>query len=127
MSDKGASVRVGRVEKEIREIISDYFIRYLQGEWSSVMVSITRVQVTGDLQQAKVYLSLFALGEAVVSEETGEKVLQVVASRRHQMHNELRKKLPMKYVPTVEFFIDTSLEKILKVESLIHEVSKKKD
>jgi ribosome-binding factor A len=126
MSDAGASVRVGRVEKEIREIISEYFIRSLQREWP-VMVSITRVQVTGDLQQAKVFLSLFALGDTAITSETHEDVLKVIASRKHPMHNELRKKLPMKYVPTLDFFIDTSLEKVLKVESLIHEVSKKKD
>ena len=54
-----ASNRIGRINEEIQRELSDQFRRLKDPRVSQVgMVSITRVDTTGDLRYARVYVSV---------------------------------------------------------------------
>jgi ribosome-binding factor A len=77
----------------------------------NLIVSVTAVRVTPDLQIAKVYLSVFPFSDAdrilgLMKEQCGS----IKASLANRIRNQLR------IVPSLLFFIDDSLQKIEKIE-----------
>ena len=76
----------------------------------NLIVSVTGVRVTPDLQIAKVYLSIFPFAEAVhilaLMEEQRGAIKNLLAGR---IRNQLR------IVPNLLFFIDDSLQQIEKI------------
>ena len=77
----------------------------------NLIVSVTAVRVTPDLQVAKVYLSVFPFSDAgrilSLTEEQGGAIKNRLAVR---IRNQLR------IVPNLLFFIDDSLHQIEKID-----------
>ena len=77
----------------------------------NLIVSVTAVRVTPDLQIAKVYLSVFPFSEANhilgLTEEQGGAIKNSLAQR---IRNQLR------VVPDLLFFVDDSLQQIEKID-----------
>ena len=77
----------------------------------NLIVSVTVVRVTPDLQVAKVYLSVFPFSDAnrilgLMKEQCGS----IKASLAKRIRNQLR------IVPNLLFFIDDSLQEIKKID-----------
>ena len=77
----------------------------------NLIVSVTVVRVTPDLQVAKVYLSVFPFSDASrilsLMEEQGGAIKNRLAER---IRNQLR------IVPNLLFFVDDSLQQIEKID-----------
>ena len=77
----------------------------------NLIVSVTAVRVTPDLQVAKVYLSVFPFSDAgrilSMMEEQGGAIKNSLAQR---IRNQLR------IVPDLLFFVDDSLQQIEKID-----------
>ncbi len=76
-----------------------------------VIISVSKVSVTVDLSIAKVYLSIFP------NKEAGE-LLKGIRSNTPLIRHELaqRTRHQLRRMPTLEFFIDDSLEYIDNIE-----------
>ena len=77
----------------------------------NLIVSVTAVRVTPDLQVAKVYLSVFPFSDSSrilgLTQEQGGAIKKLLAER---IRNQLR------IVPNLLFFIDDSLQQIEKID-----------
>lgn len=110
-----SSHRLEKVQKELQLIVGQYLIHGFRGELHG-LVSVTRVVAAGDLRTAKVYLS--HLG----SEIDAKLSLESIRAQRGEIQREVSKKLPMKFVPKLEFYWDEAFYLALKVDQSLRDL-----
>ena len=79
-------------------------------------ITITRVQVSPDLQLARVYYT--TLGTDAQRRATAKALQRAAPFLRHQIGQRLR----LRRVPVLEFFFDKSVEHQERVEQLLQEI-----
>ena len=115
------SKRQKQVGKLILEEMSSIFQREGVNVIDGGMVSVSKVQVTPDLMEARVYLSFFQIKDEAkllheIKERTGEwrKLLGL------RVKNQLRR------VPELTFFADDTLDYVYKMEELFKKINEEK-
>lgn len=111
-------VRVGRVGEQIKKELS----LIVQSEFKDPRVgfiTITGVEVTNDLSQAKVYVSV--MGSADNKEET----LKALVRGSGFLRAELGKRIRLRKIPDLIFKFDTSIDYGSRIEHLLGEISDK--
>ena len=112
----GDQRRILRVEKEMREIIGAYLIHGFRGKLHG-LVSVPRVSVSRDLKYAKVYVSIMG------TEDEQQLSLESLEAAAHDVQAEVNRQMRVRFVPRVSFHLDSSLEKTLKVERILHDLA----
>ncbi|TWO31518.1 30S ribosome-binding factor RbfA [Seonamhaeicola sediminis] len=103
-------------QKKIASVLQRDLVDVLQraatdGGLKGILISVTKVKVTVDLSVAKVYLSIFPNNKA---KELLEGIRANTTSIRHELAQ--RTKNQLRRMPSLEFFIDDSLEYIDNIE-----------
>jgi ribosome-binding factor A len=106
--------RSERVADLIREEIAD-LIMYKLKDPRIGFVTVTGVEMSPDLKIAKVYVSIF-------KEEEREGTLEILNSSRSFMRSSLSKRLRLKFIPNIEFRLDTSIDYGFKMDKLLKEI-----
>lgn len=109
--------RAERVGEEIRKEIATMLFGEIHDPRIG-FVTITKVLVTKDLRQAKVYFSMMG------SDEERAKTSEGLRSASGYMRREIGKRLKLKYFPELLFKFDDSLEYSSRIESIIKEIKK---
>jgi len=98
------SRRTERVNELIRHELSDLLLRDLRDPRLDGLISITRVEVTPDLSNARIYVS-------VMSETADQaEALKALNAAAGYLHKELVHRLEMRRVPFLSFVLDKSIE-----------------
>ena len=97
------SNRIGRINEEIQRELSDQFRRLKDPRVSSGMVSITRVDTTGDLRYAKIYVS-------ALDKSKEKDILKGLKSASGFLRRELGRALQLRYTPELQFIGDDSIQ-----------------
>ena len=98
-----ASNRIGRINEEIQRELSDQFRRLKDPRVSQVgMVSITRVDTTGDLRYTKVYIS-------ALDKSQEKEMMRGLRSAAGYLRRELGAALRLRYTPELQFVADDSI------------------
>ena len=98
-----ASNRIARINEEIQRQISADIRRLKDPRVSgSGMVSVTRVDTTGDLRYAKVFIS-------VLDKSQEKDVLNGLKSASGFLRRELGHALQLRYTPELQFIADDSI------------------
>ena len=97
------SNRSGRINEEIQRELSDQFRRLKAHRASSGMVSITRVDTTGDLRYARIYVS-------ALDKSQEKEVLKGLKSAAGFLRRELGRALQLRYTPELQFIPDDSIQ-----------------
>ena len=106
--------RSQRVGDLVREEVAD-IIMYRLKDPRIGFVTVTGVDMSPDMKNAKVYVS-------VLKEEDRELTLEILNSSKSFIRSLLSKRLRMKFIPTVEFRFDTSIEYGYKIDKLLKEI-----
>jgi ribosome-binding factor A len=110
--------RISRVAELIKREISQMVLYDIKDDRVGAgMVSVTAVTVSGDLQHAKVYVSIYGTAEARAETMDGLK------SAAGFVRSELGRRVRLRRTPEVLFFEDRSIEEGGKVLSLINQIS----
>ena len=110
-----ASPRSSRVGEQIREDLSELLAREVHDPGIGFL-TITRVQVTSDLQNARVYYT--TLGDAQARKQTGRALDRATPFLRRQ----LGRRLQLRRMPELQFFFDESVERLDRVERILQEI-----
>lgn len=109
-------------QKKIAGVLQQDLAEILQGAARSggmqnLLISVTQVKVTVDLSIAKVYLSIFP-------KEKSLELMEGISSNAPLIKHELaqRTRDQLRRVPSLEFFIDDSLEYIDQIERSLKRV-----
>jgi ribosome-binding factor A len=105
--------RMLRVNEVVKRELSGIITREMNFE--GALVSINHVDVTSDLKNAHVFVS-------VLGTETGESVLSKLASNRPALQAELARHVTMKYTPHLIFHLDNSIERGARVIEIMQEM-----
>ena len=108
--------RIDRVNVVLREAISSVLAEDLRDPRLGGMVSVVRVDVSPDLGNARVYVSVLGDDDAKAGS------MKALKSASRFVHRRLRQKVTLKSVPAVEFRLDESIEAGSDVLSLISRV-----
>ena len=112
-----SSYRKDKVERLIKEEISLIFLQKFQ-DADLGFLTVTKVKVSPDLKQAKIYISVF-------EKEKRELVLNKLQLKLGFIRSELGHRIKIKYTPELKFFIDDTLDYVEKIEGLIDEIHRK--
>jgi ribosome-binding factor A len=112
------SYRIERVNQLIRREISDLLLRQIKDPRLGNFLSVNEVETAADLKSAKVYVS------CICTEEEKKEIMSSLESASGYLHNELSKRIRMRYVPSLLFYWDNSIERASHILNLIDQVSK---
>ena len=108
-----ASARIGRINDDIQRILADRLRQVKDPRVSDQgMITITRVDTTGDLRYAKVWLSVYGLKD----EKEFKKGLK---SASGWLRRELGSTLKLVYTPELVFEVDHSIEYGAKISGIL--------
>lgn len=115
------SVRLEKIENLIKEEISLIFLYKIQDPRFGLL-TITKVKVSPDIRQAKVYVSVY---DRTAREATLEKINEIKGILR----SELASRINLRFVPELSFFIDDTLDYVEKMDDLFKKIKndKKRD
>ena len=114
------SRRVARVAALIkREVSQMLFSEIKDDRVGAGMVSITDVEVSGDLQHAKIFVSIY--GTEAAKEET----MAGLESSAHYIRKELGSRMKLRRTPSVQF-LENSLERGDNMLNLLSKISQER-
>jgi len=109
--------RPERVATIVRSVVSDAIATKLSDPRIAPLASVTRVEVSGDLEYAKVWISV--LGE----ESAQRRTLAGLCSAAGYVQRLVGSELSIRHCPKLSFHLDTSLKKAAETIRLIDEVT----
>ena len=115
-----ASNRIGRTNDDIQRVLSTLLRSVKDPRVNQGMLSVVRVDATGDLRYAKVYVSV--LGD--VDEKELKKGLK---SASGWLRRELGSSLSLRYTPELIFEVDHSIQRGAEINKLIADLNIRED
>ncbi|MBD2870693.1 30S ribosome-binding factor RbfA [Paenibacillus arenilitoris] len=111
-----AKIRVGRVGEQIKKELSQIIQTELKDPRIG-FITVTGVEATSDLSQAKVFLSVLG------SEEQKEATLKALANGTGYIRSELGKRMRLRHTPELIFKFDSSIEYGSRIEALLENIN----
>lgn len=111
------NIRANRVAEQIKKELGDILFNKIKDPRVG-FVTVTDVEVTGDLQQAKVFISV--LGDEDKKEET----LLGLAKANGFIRSEIGQRIRLRKTPEISFAFDNAYEYGAHIESLLRDLNK---
>ena len=105
--------RLLRVNELVKRELSGIIVRELN--FDSAIVTINQVDVTNDLKNAHVYVS-------VLGTESADSVIKKLEEHRVSLQAELAKHVVLKYTPHLNFHLDDSIERGTRVIEILQKL-----
>ena len=106
--------RQKKIAGVLQKDLADVLQHAAQDGMKGVIISVTKVQVTSDLGQAKVYISVFPqLKREIILKGVKENTATIRYEMAKRTRNQLRR------MPELLFFIDDSLDYIEDIDSAL--------
>ena len=108
--------RPTRVAELLQSEIADLLLRQLKDPRLS-MATISRVDVSADLREARVYVS------RVGDENEQKETMTGFARATGFIRSQLGKRLKLRYTPNLTFFLDTAIAEGVRISRLLHNLT----
>ena len=109
-----ATNRINRINEDIQRELA-VLLRTVKDPRVHGLVSLTRVDTTADLRYCRVYVSVLEQGD-------GREVLRGLKSAAGYLRRELGSALTLRYTPELQFLLDDSIERGVRMVSRIEQV-----
>lgn len=107
-----ANNRIARTNDDVQRVLSELLRSVKDPRVQQGMISVTRVEVTGDLRYAKVWISVYPL-------ENEKELKRGLKSAAGWLRRELASSLNLRYTPELVFEVDHSIEYGAHINQLI--------
>ena len=117
MEDVGATLRQQKVSRQLQRDFSEMFQNELRALAGGCLISVTDVWISQDLEQAKVYISIFP-------KEHEQEIFENIQSKGKEIRYQLGKRVrhQLRLVPELLFRLDQSLDEVEKVEGRLAQI-----
>lgn len=107
----------GLLNEELNAIFQRLGLTMINGG----MVSIVSVKITPDLLEARIYLSLFQVGDAKAT-------LKKIEERAWEIKKELAARVgkQLRRMPELRFYLDDTLDHVFKMEDVFKKINEEK-
>ncbi|EGK13676.1 30S ribosome-binding factor RbfA [Kroppenstedtia eburnea] len=112
-----ARIRASRVGEQVKKELS-YVLQHEMKDPRVGFVTVTAVEMSGDLQQAKVYISV--LGD----EEKKKETLEGLEKAKGFLRTEIGRRVQLRHTPELIFKFDESIEHGQHISKLLEEVNR---
>jgi ribosome-binding factor A len=111
---------VNRRQQRVNQLLRDEIDKLLRLETDdpvlSSMISITGVEVTQDLQKAKIFVSF-------LDDESEKEIMQRLRKAARYFRREIAERVNLRHTPELEFVYDPSIARGARVLALLREVA----
>ena len=107
--------RVKRVSETLKEVLSEIIQRELKDPQVG-FVTVTGVEMTPDLRQARVWVSVMGMA----GEE--EKSMKALNHAKGFIKAEVAKRVRLRYMPELIFMRDTTVQTSMRIEGILKEI-----
>lgn len=108
--------RVEKVNQNIKRELSEIIERE-QDFKNKAIVTLTRVETSGNLIQSKVWIS-------VIPDEYQKEVLDALKKKVYDIQQEINKRLRMRPVPKIKFLTEEETKKAARIEEILKKIKK---
>lgn len=107
------STRQNKIAKLIQKELADIFLQDSLSQYDC-MITVTKATITKDLSIARAYISIF-------NAEDNNAVLKMIRTNTREIRFKMGQKVKnqLRIVPSLEFYIDDSLDYIENIENLL--------
>lgn len=113
--------RIDRLNSLLKEVISEVIHKEVKNPHLPPLITVTRVEITKDLQHAKVFIS-------VIGEKEKKSLAVSILQQAHGfIRSHASKKVTMRFFPELSFYIDESVETQIHMEMLIAKIQKERE
>ncbi len=109
--------RAKRLAEEIKHVVAELLIRSAPDGCGNAMLTVSRVELTGDLGEARIYVSVFP-----PDDDLRDRCLAAMREDRGRIRLEIGNNVRMRYVPKVKLFIDDTLDKVERVNKILQKL-----
>lgn len=113
--------RTDRLNSLLKEVISEVIHRDVRNPHVNQFVTVTRVDITKDLHHAKVYISVIG------TEHDKIETIAALQSAAGFIAVNSSKKVVMRYFPELTFKLDDSVDKLMRIEKLLGDISTERE
>ena len=110
-----ANNRLARTNDDIQRVLSELLRNVKDPRVQQGMISITRVETTGDLRYAKVWISVYGL-------KNEKELRRGLKSASPWLRRELAGAMTLRYTPELVFELDHSIEYGAHISSMIRDL-----
>ena len=115
-----ANNRLARTNDDIQRVLSELLRNVKDPRVQQGMISVTRVETTGDLRYAKVWLSVYGM-------ENEKEFRRGLKSASGWLRKELASSMSLRYTPELVFELDHSIEYGAHINELISSLDIRQD
>ena len=119
---KSPKRRPGQVAEIVRQVLAEALARDIRDPRVG-LVTLTRVDVSGDLSHAKVYVMARGEGGAK-SEEDGARALEGLKSAAGFLRSRIAKALSTRTIPELHFELDRGLEHAARINAVLADLKR---
>jgi ribosome-binding factor A len=108
-------------QKQINELLRRQFSMVLQDEgpfiFDKALVTVSKVSVAPDLQNAKIYLSVF-------NADNKQEIMMALEENKHRLRLSLAGRVgkQLRRIPELQFYLDESLDEYFRMENVFKEL-----
>lgn len=113
--------RVDRLNSLLKEVISEVIHRDVRNPHLAKFITVTRVAISKDLHHAKVYISVIG------TDQDRSESIQALQSASGFIAVNASKKVVMRYFPELVFKLDDSVDKHMRIETLLGEIAAERE
>jgi ribosome-binding factor A len=106
--------RSQRVSHLLKEEVSDIIMNRVKDPRLG-FITVTDVEVTDDLKIARIYIS-------ILKDEERQETLEILNSAKPFIRSELGRRVRMKFIPAIEFRLDTSIQYGAKIDRILKDI-----
>lgn len=121
MKKTGDGRRIQRVEKEVQQILAQFLSSTFTGDLPG-LVTVNHVKMPADLRSARVFVSVLN-GEP----DSHQQAAELLQARAGEIQRFLADRLPLRYTPKLQFQADETLDRVLKIDRILHDLASRKD
>ena len=125
---KSPKRRPGQVAEIVRQVLAEALARDIRDPRVG-LVTLTRVDVSGDLSHAKVYVMVNELGNGEnkgngEDKGNGERVLEGLRSAAGFLRSRIAKALSTRTIPELHFELDRGLEHAARINAVLADLKR---
>jgi len=122
------STRQNKISRLIQQDLGEIFLKEMKSKIGNSLITVTRVRVTSDLSIARVHVSIYPIGEMPETPDTpaGTKATkQLVINAILDNAGDIRRRLglregkQLRIIPSLDFYLDDTLDYIENIENLL--------
>jgi ribosome-binding factor A len=108
--------RTDRLNSLLKEVISEVINRNVKNPSITGILTVTRVDITKDLRQAKVFISVIG------TDEQKAETINALQSAAGFIAVTASKKVVMRFFPTLTFKLDEGVSKHVRIQEILQEI-----